>query len=91
MIQGNLRLLDSKEEHNWVMYVKVPWDRYLKKKFKNKKEEFEAKTLHVKFKKGKGEDLLEILRRRQKSRMATKRFREHIRIVKDLKPNTSQG
>ena len=41
--------------------------------------------------KGKVEDLLELLRRWQKSGMAAKRFMEHIRIVEVLKPETSPG
>ena len=40
-------------------------------------------------KKGKGEELLELLRRGQKSGMAAKRFGGHIRIVEVLKPDTS--
>ena len=41
--------------------------------------------------KGKGEDLLQLLRRWQKSGMTEKRFGEHIRIAKVLKLDTSPG
>ena len=32
-IQGDLREINPKAEHNWFLYRKVPWEGYLKKKF----------------------------------------------------------
>ena len=90
-IQGDLKKIDLEAEHNWVLYSKVPWGGYSKNKFKKRKEEFQTKALPVECKKGKGGDLQEFLRRWQNSWMAAKRFREHIRIFKVLKPGTSPG
>ena len=42
-------------------------------------------------KKGKGDELLDILWRWQKSHLVENQFREHIRIVKLLKPDTFPG
>ena len=86
LIQGDMRKIDPETEHNLFLYGKVPWVVYSEKKFKNRKEEFEAKYLHVECKKWKGENLLELLRSWRKSGMAEKRFGEHIRIVEVLKP-----
>ena len=38
----------------------MPWEGYSNKKLRKRKEEFEAKDLHVDFEKGKEKDLLEI-------------------------------
>ena len=40
LMQGDLRKIDSDAQHNWLLYRKVSWELYLKKKFKNRKEEF---------------------------------------------------
>ena len=73
-MEGDLKKLDPEAEHNWLLCSKVPWEGYSKKNFKNKKESFEAKALHVECKTFKGEDLLELLWRWQNSGMATTRF-----------------
>ena len=38
LIQGYLRKLDPEAEHNWVLYGKVTWEGYSKKKFNNRKD-----------------------------------------------------
>ena len=91
LIQEYLRKLNPEAENNWALCGKVPWKGYLKKKFKNRKEEFEAKALHVECEKGTGEELLDLLRRWKKSRFAEKRSGEHMRIIEVLKLDTSSG
>ena len=40
LIHGDMENINPEAEHNWFLYGKVSWEGYLKKKFKNKKEEF---------------------------------------------------
>ena len=38
LLQEDLRKIDSEEVQIWVLYSKVPWEGYLNRKFKNRKE-----------------------------------------------------